>query len=369
MPAREQPAPASGKRLAAIVVAVVVSSCTGGTADQPAPSPPSVTTTTTSTTTTTEPSPPTTSPTTDTWQPPGVCRVGCSTDPEVVFEVAAGATGIGYADVGIPEKLAYGPSAVAVTDTGDVWIADMVDNQLERFDPEGRSLASIDLADYEVAGPVDLAWGPAGLLVLDVYPATERYRVVELDPDGALRAVHPLPAGLHLEDGLTGVGWGPDGEIWVELELGNRTAVLDGDTFVIHDGAPYPNGDFAPASDDPFAFEAGQVRVFVDSGAELGGLRLLGVNPDGSFVLLLDEVSQGADGSFQVAESVHLFDADGYHLAEGTFPLDDQFIAVDHPLVVAPDGYVYGLLTRPDRVVVARLAYTGGEEAPPGQTA
>jgi hypothetical protein len=108
-----------------------------------------------------------------------------------------------------------------------------------------------------------------------------------------------------------------------------------------------------------FAYQAGEARVDVVSGADLGGLTWLGINPDGSFVLLLDEVY--ARDVFEVRESTHLFDGDGSPLGTGSFPLGDQHVEVLHALVLGPDGYVYGLLAGPDDVAVARLPYNASD--------
>ncbi len=351
------------KLMVLVAAFLMVSGCAGGTSDEPTstffvvPSPTSAP----------PPIPAPASPATtasarpaDLWQLPTPCDGTC--DLEVLFEVPVGQSGIGYANVGLDEMEAYGPSALATTVNGAVWIADVVNNRLRQFALTGEAIASIDLTEYEVAVPIDIAAGPDGLLVLDVYPATQRYRVVELDAHGHFEEAHALPRGLWLEDGLTGVAWGPQGEIWVELEFGNRTATLDMDgpavTFEETVGHPYPDGNFAPIPNAPFAYQAGSHRVSLDSDADLGGLTLIGVNQDGSFVLQMDEVTQDPNGAFRVNETLHLFDNQGEHVGTAIFPLEDQFIYVDHSLVVGGDGYPYALLTRPDSIAVARLAYT-----------
>jgi hypothetical protein len=104
-------------------------------------------------------------------------------------------------------------------------------------------------------------------------------------------------------------------------------------------------------------YESPDVVVDVATDYSLGGLTLLGVNPDGGFVLVLDEVDTDDSGAIRVEETVHLFDVGGVHLGEARFPLESQFVEVGHALAVGPDGYAYGLLTRPDHVEVARLTY------------
>jgi hypothetical protein len=197
-------------------------------------------------------------------------------------------------------------------------------------------------------------------VLLDIYVATGRYRLLELDAGGEMMAAHDLPAGLHLQDGLTGIAVGPSGELWVELEFGARVAEIDpsngSSEFTITPGYPYPAGRYGPAPDNTFGYRAGAVQVGLTTTADFGGLTMLGVNPDGSFVLVLDEVSVDGD-AFRVDESVHLFDESGNHLGAAAFPVEEQYVEVGHALAIGPDGNAYGLITRPDHVAVALLPY------------
>ena len=290
-----------------------------------------------------------------------MCSGPCDAPFEVLFAVPVGEHGIGYANVDEVEVEAFGPSSLAVAPEGDVWIADVVNSRLHRYGLDGTHLASLSLVDFEIASPADLAAGPDGLLILDVYPATSRYRVVHLDRSGAMQAAIALPEGLWLEDGLTGIAWDSRGDIWVELEFGNRVATLDlsgsEPSFEETVGYPYSTGTFSQQPDDPFAFRAGFHSVAIASTAEWGGLTLIGVNPDGSFVLQLDEVYQDEDGAFIVVESVHLYDHEGEHMGSAPFPLDSQLIPVEHALTLGPDGYAYGMITDTASVKVVRLNY------------
>jgi hypothetical protein len=295
------------------------------------------------------------------WERPTICEGPCDPPLEILFTVPVGDDGIGYADIDREEMLGWGPSSFTIAAEGNVWIVDQVHNRLLAFTLEGAPVATIDLNDYEVASALDIATGPDGLLLLDIYVATQRYRLLQLDHDGGFETVHELPAGLHLEDGLTGVATGPSGELCVELEVGTRVAQLDitGETvqFTTTRGYPYPGRLFGPDPTNTFAYHAGDVQIDVTTNAELGGLTFLGINPDGSLLLVLDEVGIEGD-AFRVDKSVHVFDEDGNHLGAARFPFDQQFIELEHALAVGPDGNTYGLLTRPDHVAVARLPYS-----------
>lgn len=331
------------------------------------PNEPTTRATTTSTTTTVVDPPPsttaTTTPPTSTtvgWERPEPCPGPCDPAIEVLFTLPVGDDGVGYAGIGQDEVVPWGPSSIGIDETGNVWIIDQVHNRLLAYTPSGAPVTTIDLADYEVAAGFDIATGPGGMLLLDIYVAAKRYRILRLDIDGALVSAHDLPEGLHLENGLSGLAVGPSGETWVELEGGARVAELalsGGDVeFAIDHGYPYPWGRYGTAADTTFAFDAGDVRVDVTTSAPLGGLTLLSVNPDGSFSLVLDEVYLDND-AFRVERSIHLFGEDGTHLGAASFPFDDQVVQVEHPLAVGPDGRCYALLTREDHVEIVVLPF------------
>ena len=302
------------------------------------------------------------------WTPPTVRAPGAA-EYEVLFSVPAaegddieGAT-VGYEGLGIPDLEPVGPTALAVAPDGTVWLADLVGIRLLGFTPEGELTAEVDLTGYQVAAVADVAAGAAGPVLLDMYPAQRRYRVLELDSDGGLRAVHVLPGELGLEAGLSGIALGPQDELWVELEGGARVAALTGPggagrdaDYALSSGYPYPK-PFGPVAGEPFSYDAGGVTVRLPAEHTMGGVTLLGVNPDGSYVLEKDEVWQGGDGRLRVAVTVHLVGSDGAILGAGRFPLSEQALTVEHPLTLGPDGYVYALLSRSDGVDVARLAY------------
>ncbi len=349
-----------GRSISILLLAGTVGACSGSSAGTAAQEPTTVPAPETSTTASTTTPAPTTSTAPD-WNTPLICDGPCDPPVEVLFTLSVSDEGIGYANVGIEEMQASGPTAIAVAGGGVVWILDSVHRELLAFSLDGSPRKTVDLTSYEVASAVDLATGPAGMLLLDIYVAAQRYRLLELDDEGNLGDVHDLPAGVWLEDGLTGTAIGPAGERWLELQAGARVAALDVSTdpvsFTITNGYPYPDGLYGPEPGNTFVFGAGDVEISVEGSGPMGGLSLLGTNPDGSFVLMLDEVSMDANGVIRVDESVHLFDSEGYHLGEAVVPLTEQFLEVFHALTLGPDGNTYMLLTHPDRVEVVRLPY------------
>ena len=98
-------------------------------------------------------------------------------------------------------------------------------------------------------------------------------------------------------------------------------------------------------------------RIEVDVTHSLGGLRLLTVNADNDFYVVVDEVTV-ADSGVEVDQTVRHYDAAGELLGLTRVPLAEQHTYVAHGLAVSPDGGVYALLTRPDRVEVRRLRFS-----------
>jgi hypothetical protein len=102
---------------------------------------------------------------------------------------------------------------------------------------------------------------------------------------------------------------------------------------------------------------AGNNRVEVGVTHRLGGLRLLSVNADDDFYIVVDEVAT-ADSRVQVDQTVRHYDPAGELLGLARVPLAEQHTYVAHGLAVSPDGGVYALITRPDRVEVQRLRFS-----------
>lgn len=136
---------------------------------------------------------------------------------EIVFTIPVGPEGVQYQGEGIPEMLVGGPAAFAVAPDGSFWIADTVGNRLLHYSSKGNALGVINLAGRAV-GIGDLAVTSSDVLALDI--AAVIPRILRLSPDGKLLARYELPEGLRLENGLSGIALGDQGEILVEREGG-----------------------------------------------------------------------------------------------------------------------------------------------------
>jgi hypothetical protein len=89
----------------------------------------------------------------------------------------------------------------------------------------------------------------------------------------------------------------------------------------------------------------------------LGTLTVFGVNPDGSFVISIDNVLTGPSGKVGVEQELRWYDAAGELQGTASFPLTQQEIPISHPMFLASDGYIYGLLARPEHVEIVRFNY------------
>jgi len=284
---------------------------------------------------------------------------------ETVLTIPVGEDGVRYSGAG-PEILTWGPAGFTVAPDGSFWIADTVSNRLLHYSPEGKRLNTINLDAYQVVGAGDLEIAASDIFVLDI--AAVIPRILRLSPAGELLASYELPRGLRLENGLSGIAVGDLGEVLVEREGGVFVSMLvDADGRIaltaldgyIHRGRPYTArpADLTAADTTRGYITAGDTHIEVDVTHSLGGLRLLGVNADDSFYVVVDEVAIASSG-IQVDQTVRHYNADGELLGLARVPLAEQYTSVAHGLAVGPGGEVYTLITRPNRVEVQRLRFS-----------
>ncbi len=267
--------------------------------------------------------------------------------------------GLTYADER-EEMNPWGPSAFVVAGNGDFIVADTAARRLRRFSPRGELLQTIDLAPFGVARADDLALLGDHVLVLDTGAAVPR--VLRIAPGGRLVATYPLPDGLRLPDGLSGIRAAEDGSILVERE-GIRLSTLvrpdgtvdvadlpglrrAGRTFSVQPVAPGKN-----ATTGTILIDGRRLTLSVEH--TLTGLRLLGAFDDGRFLLVVEQAVIGE--RVHVDKTIRLYDIGGRLLGMARYPLDEQYTYVPHPLEAGPDGAVYALVTLPDRVEIRRL--------------
>lgn len=144
-----------------------------------------------------------------------------------------------------------------------------------------------------------------------------------------------------------------------------RVAVVDPDigSVEVFPGYPYPEGLYAQLFEEAFpetiVYQAAntEVEIVADEGSSVGA-RLLGINPDRSFVLEVVESSQDAGGTLHATTSAHWDQADGTHLGVTELPLNEQLIYVNKPAAIGPDGQIYYMLTRSNDVTILKLPWS-----------
>ncbi|MDD3824916.1 MAG: hypothetical protein PHY79_02995 [Anaerolineae bacterium] len=284
---------------------------------------------------------------------------------KVVFTIPVDSTGIQYSGEGLPGIQTWGPKAFAVASDGTFWVADTVGNRVLHYDTDGALLNLINLNDRGVIGIGDVEAVDSGFLVLDI--AAQIPRVLQLASDGGHVAAYDLPEGLRLEDGLSGLAVGDHGEILVEQEGGaflsqladaNGVSALVPLPGYIHRGILYKAqpADLSTADTTHGYIIAGSSRIEVTVPNMLAGLRVLGFNADGGFCVVVEEMV--ADPTVWVDQSVRCYGAAGELLGVARVPVAEQYTYVQNGLAVGPDGNVYALLTRPDRIEIVRLGFS-----------
>ncbi|MBI5034622.1 MAG: hypothetical protein HZB51_29220 [Chloroflexi bacterium] len=285
--------------------------------------------------------------------------------PELVFIIPVGPNGVQYHG-GRPEMLTWGPTAFAIAPDGSFWIADTVGNRLLHYSSQGKALNTINLKDHQVVGIGDLKITASNILVLDI--AAIIPRVLRLSPDGKLLASYQVPKEWGIANGLSGFAVGDQGQVLIEREGGafvsqladanGKVAPVALDRYTQH-GRQYKASpaDLTAANATRGHIIVNDKHIEVNVTHSLGGLRLLGVNADDDFFAVVDEVAI-ADSGVQVDQTVRHYNAAGELQGLARVPLAEQYTHVAHGLAVSPDGGVYALVTRPDRVEVQRLRFS-----------
>ncbi len=283
---------------------------------------------------------------------------------EVMFSIPTGENGVHYEGVDVPEALTWGPAALTISTDGTFWIADTAGNGLLHYSPKGEFLGKIDLLGLAV-GATDLIVNKDIVLVLD--QASQPPKVLRMDLKGNVLGSFELPKGLYIEDGLTGIGLGDNGELLIEREFGayitqfldNRGVMSKNITTegFIHSGKQYSAYISGLASANPKHGEinlAGK-KIEINTTNDLGGLQILGFGPNGDFYVIVEELTQNA--AIQVDQTIRHYDNEGNLIGIARMPVNVQYTFVAQDLAVGPDGTLYAMLTRPDRVDVVRLSF------------
>jgi hypothetical protein len=250
-----------------------------------------------------------------------------------------------------------GTIAMTLDQTGAVWIADTLRferSRLLRVDPVGMAIEVIEIPD-DVISLLDVEAVPGGLALVWVDALGHAFIDI-IDQTGTGRERIPL-------DPINFGGF----EVLSLATVGDLLYVEGGDG--LHVALVYiPSGprDVLRGYDTPYGFystrpiRTPEASIPLEVEGELGAVQLVGVNPDGSLVVKVDDISYPTTGTLRVDQAVLWYRRDG--TLEGTFkfPLEQQVAPVAYPTCLGDDGYVYGLLTRADHAEIVRFNYAPG---------
>jgi len=304
--------------------------------------------------------PPTTSPTATTIPVQLPISEPGSAPVSVLFTIPVGEGGVTY-EGGEPDWLLTGPAGFSVAADVSVWIADTQGLRLLRVGADGSILVDVDTDADEVGPLIDVVAHDGGVWGLEAVPVLDRYRLVSYSNTGNYLGAHTLPDGLHLENGLTGIEMGPNGDLWVELEAGTMVyaAFDEGGRFSprLLPGYQIDGLTLRPlATTERLArFAIGEATLEIPI-REQGSLTYEGTVP-GAVAVLLSDVWLD-DGVLAVDLTVLYVDLAGRVLATATYPLPEvaanAYVPQDF-ISVAPDGRLIAVVPRPDRIDVVSL--------------
>ena len=294
---------------------------------------------------------------------------------DLSFSIPVGKGGVRYQGVGVERMEITGPNALAALPDGRFIIADPLDNRLLYYKPDGNFEKAIDLFTLGIVNVSDLQVAANWLFVkeisFDISPT--RYRVNKLSVEGELIASYDIPAEYRLADNLPGIIVDGDGRLLLDIEMvgippgfkyhlpSNVIQLVDSQgnwSPIATDGLRYNERIFhhydATISGNQNAVIAGDIRVETALTLGFGGLRILGVLPDGRFFLTREDVVQDSP-VIEVDQTVHFISFDGVQLGVARYPLSERLYYVERNITLGPDGCVYALLPREKSLDVLRL--------------
>lgn len=252
----------------------------------------------------------------------------------------------------------FGGTIALIGDSaGGFWIADILRFERVRLlhvDPVEATIDVVDIPD-DVISVEDIAQVTGGLAMVWVDGFNKAFIEIVDDAGDSLQRMPLDPIEFGGMDGLALVTIGD--RLYIERNWGVHAAVID-----MSSG---PQGRLR-GYDTPYGFysispiSTPEASIAYEPEGTQGTVMLLGVNPDGSLVVVVDDVSQSPTNQILVDQYVRWYRRDGTLTGVFEFPLAEQVAPVQLPLVLGDDGYVYGLLTRRDHADIVRFNFQPG---------
>jgi hypothetical protein len=248
-----------------------------------------------------------------------------------------------------------GPIALIGDQTGGFWIADILrfeGARLLRVDPVGGTIDVVGIPD-DVISVLDIAAAIPGGLALLWVDAFGGAFIDVIDESGTSLdriALDPVEFG-----GFEGLALAKVGDrLFIERSWGVHAAVVH-----VPGGPDETLGGY----DTPYGFysispiRTPEADISVEVEGTRGTVMLVGVNPDGSLVVEVDDVSETPSHQLVVDQHVLWYHRDGTLAGGFEFPLAQQVVPVQFPTFLGDDGYVYGLLTRSGHAEIVRFSF------------
>ena len=204
-----------------------------------------------------------------------------------VIEIPVGPDGIEYRGGG-EDLEATGPHLFAMDASGRIHIADPVGGRIVTIAGEARR--SLDLIARDILGVTAFAADGDELIVIEIFFAPTRHRLHRLTADGAVVETVELPVGFRLEDGLSDLRPGRDGDVLIEFAGGGFYGRYDATTasFSKEEGSiEFRDAVVEPRPPD---LVIDDILLTADLTMGLGALRYLGTAADGTHVVERSDV-------------------------------------------------------------------------------
>jgi hypothetical protein len=284
---------------------------------------------------------------------------------KTVLRIPVSEKTVQYANEGLEEMLQWGPAGFTVAADGTFWLADTVGSRLVQFGRSGNQLKVIDLSD-KARGITAVKVVGKDVFALEV--ASREPAILHAKVDGSFVGRTALPLRFPLE--MTGLDADENGQLLIRRagnsEYWSAAQLAGGDVSTLDNGIrPFSSQGrtfTSQASTQQVGPDSGRGyvafgdrRIAIEVDNFLGGLRVLGALPNGSFYVVLEEVI--ISPQIQVDRTVRHYSASGELLGMARVPLD-RYTAIENDLAIGPDGAVYAMVTRPDTVDIIQLSFS-----------
>jgi len=116
-----------------------------------------------------------------------------------------------------------GPSGISVDKDDNIYVADTLNNRIQKFSPEGKFIKAFPLGDTE--SPLDVVAGPEG----NIYAVTSSGDIVLLDSDGKVLKTTEQEESFQNGRGFIGIAGGRENTLLEACAVQHQVKVLSGE--------------------------------------------------------------------------------------------------------------------------------------------